>query len=146
MRNIYCCAFAIALTALQAASASERANNPYLDISRNNPFRLVAPSILRPTVEPEPPKLKIRLAGISTVGGRTCALLEVQQIQLGTVTRPVLHEREQFADMKLMDVDAKKGTALVRIGAKTEKLSLSPEFQKDSAARVQSLEPVKYRK
>jgi hypothetical protein len=125
---------ATGLVAFQTGSAAQSTHaNPYSGIARQNPFRLVAPSVSPPPVQTElRPAQKIRLAGISSVGGHACALLEVQELNSEKVTRPILQEREEFADMKILAIDPVAGAVRVRIGGKSEKLVITSSFWKDT--------------
>jgi hypothetical protein len=133
----------LALVAARTAFCSgSKLPNPYLDIPRNNPFRLLAPVVLPPIMEPEaPPDQRIRLTGISTVGGRACALLEVERKGSGEIRRPILQEKEEFADIKLLGIDPEAGAVFLRVGRKTEKLMISPANERDSAALSRSITP-----
>jgi hypothetical protein len=146
--RICCAAFTLALIALGTASASEpRLANPYMGIPLNNPFRLVAPKPLPPEIQPQaPPDGKIRLAGISSVGGHPRALLEIQHRSGENITRPILQERDEFGDMKVLGISPEEGSILVKIGPKTEKLLISAGFDKDLPRLPQLNRPLTYRK
>jgi hypothetical protein len=59
-------------------------------------------------------------------------LLEVQDFKSEKVKRPILQERGEFADMKVLKIDPVEGTALVQIGRKSEKLMITSSFIKDA--------------
>jgi hypothetical protein len=125
MLFIVCAVFALGMRG--AAGNDLPSHNPYKEIPRHNPFRLLAPVALLPPVEKKPAETQtIRLAGISSVGGTTIALLEVRSANDPLIHRPILQEKEKFADIEVVSIDPEHGTISVRIDAKTKNLCVSP--------------------
>ncbi len=137
--------------ALNNASARV-ADNPYEAISNRNSFKLRTMVQTPPqTVSPARPPADVRLTGVTNLGGKKRALLEIQEP--GQPTRkPILTEGEVCDAVELLTIDIDRSAVTMRINGAESSLTLldwkkpgtsrtSPEFSFSSNRPKYSMMP-----
>lgn len=109
-----------ALILATASSAfSEVKDNPYQVIIERNVFDVHAPPppVVDNTPPPPPPsKTVVKLTGITTLGGKAKALLEITPEPGKPVVKPILEIGERSESVELLAIDVANSTVKIRSG------------------------------
>jgi hypothetical protein len=119
---------------------AEGSSNPYHTIIGRNAFRLKdppPPQAPPPVVAPAP-TVKVILTGITTIFGKTRALLEITEQEPGKTAatrKPVMREGESDGGVEVISINMEKGLVRIRSGGSETNISFdTPKLAGAAAA------------